>query len=361
MTGGWQRRRDSSEFPYSLRQWEHMADYDAGPALEELREAANLEALEQWRIRHLGDRSALKAALSGLGQLPAEQRREAGQRLNSARNELTAAYDARKGEISQQALSEQLKRERIDVTLPGRPLPRGYAHPTVAVIQEISELFRRIGFQIIEGPEVEWEHYNFTKLGIPPEHPARDLTDTFWISDKMLLRTHTSPNQIRAMERVGQPPIRVLVPGRCYRNEATDASHESIFFQIEGLMVDDRTTMADMKGVLSYLARGLFGQNVRTRFRCDYFPFVEPGAEMSVSCGQCDGAGCRMCKHTGWLEILGCGMVHPDVLRGVDIDPAKYSGWAFGVGVERIAILKHGVDDIRLFQQNDVRFLRQVG
>jgi phenylalanyl-tRNA synthetase alpha chain len=338
-----------------------MADYDAGPALEELREAANLEALEQWRIRHLGDRSALKAALSGLGQLPAEQRREAGQRLNSARNELTAAYDARKGEISQQALSEQLKRERIDVTLPGRPLPRGYAHPTVAVIQEISELFRRIGFQIIEGPEVEWEHYNFTKLGIPPEHPARDLTDTFWISDKMLLRTHTSPNQIRAMERVGQPPIRVLVPGRCYRNEATDASHESIFFQIEGLMVDDRTTMADMKGVLSYLARGLFGQNVRTRFRCDYFPFVEPGAEMSVSCGQCDGAGCRMCKHTGWLEILGCGMVHPDVLRGVDIDPAKYSGWAFGVGVERIAILKHGVDDIRLFQQNDVRFLRQVG
>ena len=341
-----------------------MTDYDPEAALEELgavADLADLADLEQWRVRHLGDRSALKAALSGLGQLPAEQRREAGQRLNASRNQLTEAYEARKAELSESALGKQLERQRIDVTLPGRPLARGYSHPSIVVIQQISELFRRIGFQIIEGPEVEWEHYNFTKLGIPPEHPARDLTDTFWITDKMLLRTHTSPNQIRAMERVGKPPIRVLVPGRCYRNEATDASHESIFFQIEGLLVDDRSTMADMKGVLTYLAQGLFGAKARTRFRCDYFPFVEPGAEMSVSCGQCDGAGCRMCKHTGWLEILGCGMVHPDVLRGVNIDPSKYSGWAFGLGVERIAILKYGVDDIRLFQQNDMRFLEQVG
>jgi phenylalanyl-tRNA synthetase alpha chain len=339
-----------------------MSDYDDGPALAELERVRDLGGLEQWRIQHLGDKSALRVALGGLGQLPADQRREAGQRLNTARQSLAEAYEARKSELGQTALQDQLERERIDVTLPGRPLPRGWSHPTIAVIQEISDLFRRIGFQVIEGPEVEWEHYNFTMLGIPPEHPARDLTDTFWLTEKMLLRTHTSPNQIRAMERLkGEPPIRVLVPGRCYRNEATDASHESTFFQIEGLMVDDRTTMADMKGVLSYMARGLFGPNARTRFRCDYFPFVEPGAEMSVSCGQCNGVGCRMCKYTGWLEILGCGMVHPDVLRGVGIDPAKYSGWAFGLGVERIAILKYGVDDIRLFQQNDVRFLRQVG
>ncbi len=338
-----------------------ISDYDPQTALAELRAAGDLDVLEQWRIKHLGDKSPLRAALSQLGQLPADQRRDAGQRLNNARRELTEAFEARRTELSERALSEQLGRERVDVTLPGRPLPRGCSHPTITVIQEICELFRRIGFQVIDGPEVEWEHYNFTMLGIPPDHPARDLTDTFWITDKMLLRTHTSPNQIRSMERVGQPPIRVLVPGRCYRNEATDASHESTFFQIEGLMVDDRTTMSDMMGVLTYMARGLFGQDKRTRFRCDYFPFVEPGAEMSVSCGQCDGAGCRMCKHTGWLEILGCGMVHPDVLRDVNIDPSKYSGWAFGLGVERIAILKYGVDDIRLFQQNDMRFLRQVG
>jgi phenylalanyl-tRNA synthetase alpha chain len=339
----------------------YMTEYDPKPALDSLAAAADLDALEAWRVAQLSRKSELMSALSGLGQLPPEQRREAGQRLNVAKRDLEAAFERRKEELGRGALAQQLERERIDVTLPGRPLPRGYSHPSITVIQEISDLFRRIGFQIIEGPEVEWEHYNFTMLGIPPDHPARDLTDTFWLSDKMLLRTHTSPNQIRAMERVGKPPIRILVPGRCYRNEATDASHESTFFQIEGLMVDDRTTMADMKGVLTYMARGLFGQDRRTRFRCDYFPFVEPGAEMSVSCGQCDGAGCRMCKHTGWLEILGCGMVHPDVLRGVHIDPAKYTGWAFGVGVERIAILKYGVDDIRLFQQNDVRFLSQVG
>ncbi|HZT18577.1 MAG TPA: phenylalanine--tRNA ligase subunit alpha, partial [Dongiaceae bacterium] len=312
-----------------------MTEFDPRPALDELRQLETLEALEQWRVKHLGDKSALRAALGGLGQLPPEQRREAGQRLNAARQQLQEAHDARKAELTEKTVAQQLERERIDVTLPGRPIARGCSHPTIAVIQEISDLFRRIGFQIIEGPEVEWERYNFTKLGIPPEHPARDLTDTFWITDKMLLRTHTSPNQIRAMERVGKPPIRVLVPGRCYRNEATDASHESIFFQIEGLMVDDRTTMSDMMGVLTYMARGLFGQQARTRFRCDYFPFVEPGAEMSVSCGQCSGGGCRMCKYTGWLEILGCGMVHPDVLRGVNIDPARYSGWAFGLGVER--------------------------
>ncbi|MDE3074013.1 MAG: phenylalanine--tRNA ligase subunit alpha, partial [Chloroflexota bacterium] len=264
--------------------------------------------------------------------------------------------------LAESEMARQVERERVDVTLPGTAIARGCSHPVVTVIEDICELFRRIGFQIVEGPEVEWERYNFTMLNIPPDHPARDETDTFWISDKMLLRTHTSPNQIRALERVGKPPIRVLVPGRCYRNEATDASHESMFFQIEGLMVDDRTTMSDMMGVLTYMARGLFGQTRKTRFGCDQgFPFVEPGAQMSIDCANCEGSGCRVCKNSGWLEILGCGMVHPDVLRGVNIDPAVYTGWAFGLGVERIAMLKYGIDDIRLFAQNDLRFLKQVG
>ncbi|MHB8618015.1 MAG: phenylalanine--tRNA ligase subunit alpha [Chloroflexota bacterium] len=340
---------------------QHAAAPDTQPALKALAASMSLETLEDWRVANLGRKSALMAALSGLGHLPAAERRETGQRLNAAKQALEAAYAARKAGLTSRDTAQRLERERLDVTLPGAPVRRGFAHPVVAVIQEISDLFRHIGFQAIEGPEVEWEQYNFTKLNIPPEHPARDLTDTFWISDKMLLRTHTSPNQVRAMERVGTPPIRVVVPGRCYRNEATDASHESIFFQIEGLMVDDRTTMGDMMGVLTYMARGLFGRQRKTRFRCDYFPFVEPGAEMSMDCAACSGAGCRMCKYTGWIEILGCGMVHPTVLQGVNIDPERYTGWAFGLGVERIAILKYGVDDIRLFAQNDLRFLRQVG
>ncbi len=339
-----------------------MASFDAQPALEALAQAADSQALEEWRVSYLGRKSALMGALSGLGQLPAEERREAGQQLNVAKRALEEAFEARREQLTNAELTQSLERERVDVTLPGTPVTRGLPHPLVTVIEEISELFRRIGFQIVEGPEVEWERFNFTKLNLPPGHPARDFTDTFWITDEMLLRTHTSPVQIRAMERVGAPPIRVLVPGRVYRNEATDASHESVFFQMEGLMVDDRTTMSDMMGVLTYMTKGLFGEKRRTRFGCDQgFPFVEPGAQMSMDCVNCDGAGCRVCHHTGWLEILGCGMVHPDVLRGVNIDPDKYSGWAFGLGVERIAMLKHGVDDIRLFSQNDLRFLRQVG
>jgi phenylalanyl-tRNA synthetase alpha chain len=337
-------------------------DFDPQPALAELEAAGSADALEAWRVAHLGRSSAIMTALSGLGKAAPEQRRELGGRLNTAKRSLEQAYAGRKDAVTRAELSTLLDRERIDVTLPGRPLPRGARHPLVTVTQEICALFRKLGFQIIEGPEVEWEHYNFTMLGIPPGHPARDETDTFWITDKTLLRTHTSPNQIRSLEYIGKPPIRVLVPGRVYRNEATDASHESVFFQIEGLMVDDRTTMSDMMGMLSYLARGIFGQERKTRFGCDQgFPFVEPGAQMSIDCAMCQGAGCRVCGHTGWLEILGCGMVHPEVLRGVNIDPVRYTGWAFGCGVERIAMLKYGIDDIRLFQGNDLRFLRQVG
>ena len=331
-------------------------------ALASLEQAADTAALEVWRTAHLGRKSALMLALSGLGQLPPDQRREAGQRLNRAKVALEQTFEARRSVLEAAELSAQLQEERLDVTLPGRPAVRGRRHPIRAVIADISALFQGLGFQVIEGPEVEWEDYNFTKLNLPPGHPSRDFTDTFWITERMLLRTHTSPNQIRAMERVGQPPLRVIVPGRVYRNEATDASHESIFFQIEGLMVDDRTTMRDMMGVLTYMTRGLFGEQRRTRFSCDQgFPFVEPGAQMAMDCASCDGAGCRVCHYTGWLEILGCGMVHPDVLRGVNIDPHRYTGWAFGLGVERIAMLKYGIDDIRLFAQNDLRFLGQVG
>ncbi len=336
--------------------------YDPSLGLQALAHVEDLAALEDWRVAYLGRKSELMQAFGALGQVAADKRRETGQLLNEAKRQLEQAYEARKDAMSRAALTAQLERERVDVTLPGRPLPRGHAHPITQVIQQISDLFRSMGFQIIEGPEVEWEHYNFTMLGIPADHPARDETDTFWLTDKMLLRTHTSPVQVRSLLHVGQPPIRVLVPGRVYRNEATDASHEAVFFQMEGLMVDDRTTMSDMMGMLSYMARGVFGQERKTRFGCDQgFPFVEPGAQMSIDCGVCQGAGCRVCSYSGWLEILGCGMVHPDVLRGVNIDPDRYTGWAFGLGVERIAMLKHGIDDIRLFQGNDLRFLRQVG
>ncbi|MBV8087770.1 MAG: phenylalanine--tRNA ligase subunit alpha [Chloroflexi bacterium] len=337
-------------------------DYDPQTALAELRGLASLNELEDWRVAHLGRRSGIMTALSGLGQAPADQRREIGQRLNTAKQALERALEERKDELTRSQLGEQLERERIDPTLPGRVPPRGLSHPLVTVTQQICELFRRIGFQIVEGPEVEWEHYNFTMLRLTEDHPARDETDTYWVTDKMLLRTHTSPVQIRALEYVKQPPIRVLVPGRVYRPEAVDASHESNFHQIEGLLVDDRTTMSDMMGMLTYMARGVFGQERKARFGCDQgFPFVEPGAQMSIDCAVCRGEGCRVCRYSGWLEVLGCGMVHPGVLRGLNIDPAKYTGWAFGVGVERIAMMKYGVDDIRLFQGNDLRFLRQVG
>lgn len=217
-----------------------------------------------------------------------------------------------------------------------------------------------MGFHVVEGPEVEYDAYNFELLNIPRDHPARDQWDTIWITDDVVLRTHTSPNQVRVMERT-RPPVRVVVPGKCYRYEATDASHESIFYQVEGLLVDDRTTMADLKGVLTGFARHMFGPERRARFRCDFFPFVEPGVDFAMDCMICGGAGCRVCKFEGWIEIMGAGMVHPQVLRWVGYDPEVYTGWAFGLGPERIAMLKYGIDDIRLFYQNDLRFLRQFG
>ncbi len=334
-------------------------------ALEELARIDDVEQLDQWRVTYLGKRSELNQILRGLGTLAPADRRAVGQVANDVKSVLEGEWNARRTELLRLARAAELARERLDVTLPPRPIPRGQRHPLSLVIAEILEAFRALGYDIVEGPEVEWDTYNFEKLNIPAEHPARDLWDTFYVKPpagvrpgQMLLRTHTSPVQIRVMER-RTPPIRVVVPGRCYRYEATDATHESEFYQIEGLAVDEHLTMADLKGTLTAFAHAVFGPERRTRFRVDFFPFVEPGAEMAIDCHGCRGAGCRMCKNTGWIEILGAGMVHPRVLEGVGYDPARYTGFAFGLGPERVAMLKYGIEDIRLFKLNDLRFLRQ--
>lgn len=330
-------------------------------ALAELAGVDGLETMEAWQRDWLGRKGALTETLRGLGALPSAERPAAGQAANQIKEELTAAAERRSQELQQLALAVALSAETIDVTQPGRLVEPGALHPVTAMIREICEIFALMGFQRIEGPEVEYGRYNFDLLNIPSDHPARDVWDTFFIrtlQEEIVLRTHTSPMQARVMEAT-QPPVRVVVPGRCYRNEAIDASHEAMFFQVEGLAVDVGLTMTDLKGVLTEFARQIFGAKRKTRFRCDFFPFVEPGVDFAIDCMLCNGAGCRLCKHSGWLEILGAGMVHPKVLAGVGYDPDRYTGFAFGMGVERITILKHGIDDIRHFFGNDLRFLEQ--
>ena len=336
-------------------------------AVKELAAADSQEALEQWRIAYLGRRGGLTSILRGLSQLELEQRREIGALGNRAKNELEQRLAQRTEEINQAHLALAASQDSIDVTLPGRPTAIGRLHPTTQIIREISAAFVAMGFSVVEGPEVEWDRYNFEMLNIPPGHPARDMWNTLWVDyqdeagqQPMLLRTHTSPMQARVMEQA-QPPIRVIVPGKCYRYEATDATHEWHFYQVEGLAVDQGITFADLKGTLYEFAKRLFGADRKVRFRCDYFPFVEPGVDMSIDCFACQGGGdgCRICRDSGWIEIMGAGMVHPQVLAGVGYDAAKYTGFAFGLGPERIAMLKYGIDDIRHFYTNDLRFLRQ--
>jgi phenylalanyl-tRNA synthetase alpha chain len=330
-------------------------------ALAALAGVASPEQMETWQRDWLGRRGALTEVLRGLASLPPDERPAAGRFANQIKDELTAAASAREAELTRVALAATLAAEAVDVTLPGRPVQPGALHPVTAMIREICDVFALMGFQRVEGPEVELARYNFDLLNIPADHPARDVWDTFFIRspwEEIVLRTHTSPMQARVMEAT-QPPVRVVVPGRCYRNEAVDASHEAMFFQVEGLAVDEHLTLTDLKGVLSEFARQIFGARRKSRFRCDFFPFVEPGVDFAIDCILCNGAGCRLCKHTGWLEILGAGMVHPSVLAGVGYDPDRYTGFAFGMGVERIAILKYGVDDIRHFFANDLRFLDQ--
>ncbi len=328
-------------------------------ALAAVAAASTTDALEQVRIEYLGRRGALNEVLRGLGSLPADQRPAAGQAANALKEALERALAERGAALKAAELAAALEAERLDVTLPGRPPALGGLHPTTLVVERILEIFRDLGFRIAEGPEVETDYYNFEALNIPAEHPARDMWDTFYVRPPdVLLRTHTSPNQVRVMERT-QPPVRVVVPGRCYRYEAQDASHEWMFYQIEGLAVDVGLTMADLKGVLVEFARQMFWPDVECRFRCDYFPFVEPGLDMSIQCHVCRGSGCRVCKGGGWIELLGAGMVHPSVLRCAGYDPDRVTGFAFGMGPERIAMVKYGIDDIRLFYGNDLRFLEQ--
>jgi phenylalanyl-tRNA synthetase alpha chain len=334
-------------------------------ALAELAAAADEAALEAWRVQYLSrGRGRIEAAVDAIRSLPSEERRSYGQAVNALKREVTAAYEAKKEALARHRLEEAVTRGRVDVTLPGRRKQVGRLHPTTQTLHAIIAAFAELGFSVAEGPEVEWDSYNFSKLRIPPDHPARDMWDTLWIDVErdgerpMLLRTHTSPNQIRVMERQ-QPPVRVLVPGRCYRFEATDATHEWMLTQVELLAVDEGITLADLKGTLDHFAKRLFGPERRIMMHHSYFPFVEPGIELAVDCFLCNGAGCRTCKGSGWIEVMGAGMVHPEVLAGVGYDPDRYTGFAAGMGVERIAMLRHGIDDIREFYKNDPRFLEQ--
>ena len=336
-------------------------------AIRELEAIDSPEALERWRVAYLGRRGRLTLVLRGLSQMDLDQRRAAGNLGNQAKRSLEDRLGRRAREVSEAGLARAADKDKLDVTLPGRPTVAGRLHPTTQIVREICSAFVSMGFSVVEGPEVEWDRYNFELLNIPKGHPARDMWNTLWVDYRdeageqpMLLRTHTSPMQARVMES-RKPPIRVVVPGKCYRYEATDATHEWHFYQVEGLAVDDGITFADLKGTLYEFARRLFGADRKVRFRCDYFPFVEPGVDMSIDCFACggEGRGCHICRDSGWIEIMGAGMVHPKVLAGVGYDPEKYTGFAFGLGPERIAMLKYGIDDIRLFYSNDLRFLRQ--
>lgn len=333
-------------------------------ALDELASVKTTEDLEAWRVSHLGRKSFLTSALRNLANLPAEERKAVGAFTNEVKVALTEACEQKKQDMSAQT-EGAASYQGIDVTLPGRGKAIGRLHPITAVIDEISDIFSSMGFGVVEGPEVETDYYNFDALNIPKEHPARDTMDTFWLEGRkdkngnpLLLRTHTSPMQIRYMEKT-PPPIRIIVPGKVYRYEATDATHLPMFHQIEGLAIDENITMADLKGVLSEFARRFFGEDRKVRFRCDFFPFVEPGMEMAISCNSCNGGKCRVCGGSGWLEVLGAGMVHPKVLEYGGLSPRKYKGFAFGMGIERLVMLRYGITDIRLFYNSDLRFLRQ--
>jgi phenylalanyl-tRNA synthetase alpha chain len=331
-------------------------------ALAELQAIGTSDELEEWRTRYLGrERGELSGILKGLGKLPGDQRKEVGQAANQVKAALEERLEAQRQALRASEREAALERERLDVTLPGRPRPRGHIHPVSQTIRDMAAIFGKMGFQVVEGPEVETDYYNFQALNMPADHPARDMQDTFWIvPGQILLRTQTSPNQIRIMEQM-RPPVRAIVPGKVYRNEALDASHEAVFHQVEGLLVDETCTMANLRGVLERFAREMFGAERKLRFRPSYFPFTEPSAEFDMDCLVCSGAGCRSCKYSGWIEMGGSGEVDPRVLRGVGYDPEIYRGFAFGLGVERIAMLRYGIDDIRLFAGNDLRFLRQFG
>ncbi len=332
--------------------------------LEQIRQSAmeqlsRVDAdLSEIRVKYLGKKGELTAVLRSMGSLSPEERPAFGQRANEVRAQIEAEIERRQTEMNSAMRDRALRADKLDVTVPGEDVPFGHIHPLSRVQHEIEDIFIGMGYSIAEGPEVELDYYNFQALNIPPEHPARDTQDTFYITDNVLLRSQTSPVQVHVMEKE-RPPIRILSPGRVYRSDAVDATHSPLFHQIEGLVVDRGVTMGDLKGTLAMFARRMFGSDTKIRFRPHHFPFTEPSAEVDVSCFACGGKGCRFCKGEGWIEILGAGMVHPNVLSGCSIDPEEYSGFAFGLGVERVALLKYHIDDMRLLYENDVRFLGQ--
>lgn len=340
-------------------------------ALESLRAVADEAALEAWRVAHLGRSSPLMQVFTVLGGLSKEERPAVGQRANEVKKTLEAALDARSAEMRESALKHSLEQEQLDVTLPGRPFPLGRLHPTKQTLQEMFRVFGEMGFQVYRSREVETDEYNFQLLNFPPDHPARDMQDTFFINtgergdNPLILRTHTSPGQVRAMREFSAanpnnpPPVRIILPGMCFRYEEVNTRKDIQFNQLEVLAVGHDITFGDLKGTIADFARRMFGQNVRTRFRASYFPFTEPSAEVDVECFLCGGQGCQVCKGSGWLEIMGCGMVHPVVLRNGGYDPEKYSGFAAGIGPERVTMLRHHIEDIRYFWANDLRFLEQ--
>lgn len=352
-----------------------MTDTDAGPgadslsqlqalrstALAELEESVDAAALEQWRIAHLGRKSALSELMGSLGTLSPEDRRTIGRGANDVKRALEQAFSTREGAVRERELAQALDRERIDVTLPGRRPVIGGLHPITQTINECVQVLAGLGFQVTQTPELETDYYNFESLNIPEWHPARDMQDTLYVRvPDLVLRTQTTAYQARVMT-TQQPPVRIINVGRCYRAEQTDATHEWMFHQIDGLAVDEGLTLADLRGTLTTFAQRMFGSSIRTRFRCDYFPFVEPGVDFAISCFRCDGSEltCSICHGSGWLEILGAGMVHPRVLERVGYDSSRLTGFAWGMGIERITLIKYAIEDIRLFYANDLRFLEQ--
>lgn len=327
-------------------------------AQKEFESVDSTKAIEDLRIRFLGKKGELTAILKGMGKLSAEERPQMGKLANEVRSEIEGLLESTKEKLKEIELNAQLASESIDVTMPAKTGKIGNKHPLTSTIDELKDAFIGMGFKIAEGPEVDTVYNNFDALNAPKDHPSRGMSDTFYITEDMLLRTQTSTVQIRTMKQQ-KPPIRIISPGRCFRNDELDATHSPMFHQIEGLVVDKGITMADLKGTLDMIAKRIFGENTKTKFRPHYFPFTEPSAEVDVSCFKCGGEGCRFCGNSGWIEILGCGMVHPNVLAECGIDPDVYNGFAFGMGLDRITMLKHEIDDIRLLFENDLRFINQ--
>ncbi len=327
-------------------------------ALEKIKNADNLDKLNEVRVAFLGKKGEFTAAMKSLKDVAAEDKPKVGAMINEARSAVEARLDEAKASMAAKALELKLKAETIDVTLPAKRAELGHSHPNTVALNEVERVFTSMGYKVVEGPEIEYDEYNFTKLNIPANHPAKDEQDTFYINKDIVLRTHTSPVHARVMEE-GKLPIRMISPGRVFRSDEVDATHSPSFHQVEGLVIDKGITFADLKGTLAEFAKEMFGEETKVRFRPHHFPFTEPSAEMDVSCFKCGGKGCRFCKGSGWIEILGCGMVHPNVFDMCNIDKNVYQGFAFGVGLERIALLKYEIDDMRLLYENDIRFINQ--